>query len=131
MEEENYFFRVTEAIFVGWFTLEYLIRFIVSPYKVGCSFFFINIVSKISFRLAVRVCCFISQYYRPSRNSSILRVCLPEPAFFPIFPRIHSEGSSDFSHPPNIKNFQTFATHHRAQDAWNHSEKQPQVGGVL
>ena len=33
-EEENYFFRVTEAIFVGWFTLEYLIRFIVSPYKV-------------------------------------------------------------------------------------------------
>ena len=32
--EENYFFRVTEAIFVGWFTLEYLIRFIVSPYKV-------------------------------------------------------------------------------------------------
>ena len=34
-DEENYFFRVTEAIFVGWFTLEYLIRFIVSPYKVG------------------------------------------------------------------------------------------------
>ena len=35
VEEETYFFRVTEAIFVGWFTLEYIIRFIVSPYKVN------------------------------------------------------------------------------------------------
>ena len=35
-EEENFFFRVTEAIFVGWFTLEFLIRFVVSPSKV-CS----------------------------------------------------------------------------------------------
>ena len=34
MEEENYFFRSTEAIFVGWFTLEFLIRFVVSPSKV-------------------------------------------------------------------------------------------------
>ena len=34
VEEENYFFRTTEAIFVGWFTLEYLIRFVVSPSKV-------------------------------------------------------------------------------------------------
>ena len=35
-DEENYFFRVTEAIFVGWFTFEYLIRFIVAPHKVIC-----------------------------------------------------------------------------------------------
>ena len=34
VEEENYFFRSTEAIFVGWFTLEFLIRFVVSPSKV-------------------------------------------------------------------------------------------------
>ena len=40
-DEENYFFRVTEAIFVGWFTLEYLVRFIVSPYKVGLRCFII------------------------------------------------------------------------------------------
>ena len=33
-EEENLFLKITEAIFVGWFTLEYLIRFVVSPHKV-------------------------------------------------------------------------------------------------
>jgi hypothetical protein len=33
-EDESYFFRVTEAIFVGWFTLEYIIRFLVAPDKV-------------------------------------------------------------------------------------------------
>ena len=36
-EEENLFLKITEAIFVGWFTLEYLIRFVVSPYKVRMS----------------------------------------------------------------------------------------------
>ena len=34
-EEENLFLKITEAIFVGWFTLEYLIRFVVSPHKVS------------------------------------------------------------------------------------------------
>ena len=33
-----YFFRVTEAVFVGWFTLEYTIRFMVSPRKVLTSY---------------------------------------------------------------------------------------------
>ena len=28
------FFRVAEAIFVGWFTIEYLVRFVVAPKKV-------------------------------------------------------------------------------------------------
>ena len=33
-DEETDFFRVTEAVFVGWFTLEFISRFLVSPYKV-------------------------------------------------------------------------------------------------
>ena len=36
-DEDNLFLRITEAIFVGWFTLEYLIRFAVSPHKVSSS----------------------------------------------------------------------------------------------
>ena len=36
-DEDNLFLRITEAIFVGWFTLEYLIRFAVSPHKVSFS----------------------------------------------------------------------------------------------
>ena len=36
-DEDNLFLRITEAIFVGWFTLEYLIRFAVSPHKVSLS----------------------------------------------------------------------------------------------
>jgi len=43
-EEENYFFRVTEAIFVVWFTLEFLIRFIVSPNKFEFLISFLNII---------------------------------------------------------------------------------------
>ena len=33
-EDEWLFFRVAEAIFVGWFTIEYLVRFVVAPQKV-------------------------------------------------------------------------------------------------
>jgi len=43
-EEENYFFRVTEAIFVGWFTLEFLIRFVVSPSKFEFILSFMNVI---------------------------------------------------------------------------------------
>ena len=32
-EDELLFFRVAEGIFVGWFTLEYLVRFLVAPQK--------------------------------------------------------------------------------------------------
>jgi len=42
--EENYFFRVTEAIFVGWFTFEYLIRFIVAPHKFFFTITFLNVI---------------------------------------------------------------------------------------
>ena len=31
--EEEYFFEVAEAVFVGWFTFEYAIRFIAAPNK--------------------------------------------------------------------------------------------------
>jgi len=43
-DEEVYFFRVTEAVFVGWFTLEYTIRFLVSPIKSEFIFSFLNII---------------------------------------------------------------------------------------
>jgi hypothetical protein len=32
-EEEHFIFAVGEAIFVGWFTFEYIIRFIAAPQK--------------------------------------------------------------------------------------------------
>ena len=32
-EDELLFFRVAEGIFVGWFTLEYLVRYVVAPQK--------------------------------------------------------------------------------------------------
>ena len=44
VEEENYFFRSTEAIFVGWFTFEFLIRFAVSPSKFDFVLSFLNII---------------------------------------------------------------------------------------
>ena len=31
-EEEN-FFEIAEAVFVGWFTFEYVVRFIAAPRK--------------------------------------------------------------------------------------------------
>ena len=37
-EDEWLFFRVAEAIFVGWFTIEYLVRFVVAPQKVTTSY---------------------------------------------------------------------------------------------
>jgi len=43
-EKENYFFRVAEAIFVGWFSLEYLVRLIVAPYKFEFLTSFLNII---------------------------------------------------------------------------------------
>ena len=32
-DDEHYAFSVAEAIFVGWFTFEYIIRFIAAPQK--------------------------------------------------------------------------------------------------
>ena len=32
-DEEHFFFAVAEAVFVGWFTFEYLIRFVAAPQK--------------------------------------------------------------------------------------------------
>ena len=34
IEEEEYFFEVAEAVFVGWFSFEYVIRLIASPRKI-------------------------------------------------------------------------------------------------
>ena len=32
-EEEHFIFAITEAVFVGWFTFEYIIRYIAAPQK--------------------------------------------------------------------------------------------------
>ena len=32
-DDEHYAFSVAEAIFVGWFTFEYIIRFVAAPQK--------------------------------------------------------------------------------------------------
>ena len=32
-EEDNNFFEVAEAVFVGWFSFEYVIRFVAAPQK--------------------------------------------------------------------------------------------------
>ena len=32
-DDEHYAFSVAEAIFVGWFTFEYVIRFVAAPQK--------------------------------------------------------------------------------------------------
>merc|ERR1719347_871602 len=64
-KEEIYFFRLTEAIFVGWFTLEYLIRFIVAPYKVEFLFSFLNIIDLLGilpFFVSVILSLLSSQY---------------------------------------------------------------------
>ena len=36
ISEEEYFFEVAEAVFVVWFTFEYVIRFIAAPQKLRC-----------------------------------------------------------------------------------------------
>ena len=33
VSEEEYFFEVAEAVFVGWFSFEYVIRFVAAPQK--------------------------------------------------------------------------------------------------
>ena len=33
ISEEEYFFEVAEAVFVGWFSFEYVIRFVAAPQK--------------------------------------------------------------------------------------------------
>ena len=43
-EKENYFFRVAEAIFVGWFSLEYTVRLLVAPHKFAFLTSFLNII---------------------------------------------------------------------------------------
>ena len=30
---EEYFFEIAEAVFVGWFSFEYVVRFIAAPHK--------------------------------------------------------------------------------------------------
>ena len=32
-EEEHFIFSISEAVFVGWFTFEYIIRYIAAPQK--------------------------------------------------------------------------------------------------
>ena len=33
LAEEEYFFEIAEAVFVGWFSFEYVVRFIAAPHK--------------------------------------------------------------------------------------------------
>ena len=40
--EEVVFFRIAEGIFVGWFTLEYLVRYVVAPQKADITIIIIS-----------------------------------------------------------------------------------------
>ena len=46
--EEEDFFEIAEAVFVGWFTFEYVIRFIAAPYKLRYSSDVISLHSKMT-----------------------------------------------------------------------------------
>ena len=124
VEEENYFFRSTEAIFVGWFTLEFLIRFVVSPSKVD---HFIHFITKLKFSVLVRIYSLIFKYNRPPWDPPVLCLTDPQPAVLTILSGVHRQGCPNIQNSQDPQDFQAVETHHWSEDPGDHTEEQPQV----
>ena len=59
--EELLFFRVAEGIFVGWFTLEYLVRYMVAPQKADIILIYLLLPDNLT-KFAVFLHYFLPQY---------------------------------------------------------------------
>ena len=60
-EDELLFFRVAEGIFVGWFTLEYLVRYMVAPQKADIILIYLLLPDNLT-KFAVFLHYFLPQY---------------------------------------------------------------------
>ena len=123
-DEDNLFLRITEAIFVGWFTLEYLIRFAVSPHKVSYP---ATLDDPPSLTIPGGVPPLLAQHHRRSRHPPLLHVPAPQQTLLRVLSGVHRQGGSDLQNPQNTPDIQTFSTHHRPQNSGLHSKKQSTV----
>ena len=102
--EESDFFQMAETTFVVWFTLEYIIRFVVSPKKVESTFWQY-------WPLPVGLRLRLPERDRPPWDPPLLLLLDPQPPQWE-FPRPSRQGGPNLSHPQDPKDFQALQTHY-------------------